>query len=252
LDRQAKRETSTIKTALLASVTAVVLTGSAVGYWRLANGGDLFGFRPGQANATSGPAQGDALAASAVLTPPNLGSGEAATLYEEAVAKLDAGDASGVPLLTRAANLGHAPAQFHLARLYDAGESGVTADKAEARTWTQRAADGGEPRAMYNLGLYLFDGVGGPQDQPAAVRWFRQAAESGFVDSQYNLGRVYEQGAAGVPQNPVEAYRWYLIASEAGDAEAQAGAQRLGAALTAAQRAAAERDARAFTATAAG
>ena len=164
------------------------------------------------------------------------------------MAQLDAGDEAGIETLTRAANLGHAPAQFHLARLYEGGENGVSQNAAEARTWTERAAQGGEVRAMHNMALYLFDGVGGDRSQVQAVRWFRQAAERGLTDSQYNLGRIYEQGADGVAANAGEAYKWYLIAGRAGDEQAQADADRMTGELSAGVRRTARQAADAFEA----
>ena len=139
-------------------------------------------------------------------------------------------------------------AQFHLARLYEGGDDGVTQNAAEARVWTERAAQGGEVRAMHNLGLYLFDGVGGDRSQVQAVRWFRQAAERGLTDSQYNLGRIYEQGADGVAANAGEAYKWYLIAGRAGDEQAQVDADRMAGELSPVVRRTARQAADAFEA----
>jgi localization factor PodJL len=125
---------------------------------------------------------------------------------------------------------GYGPAQVYLARLYETGQSGVTVNLAEARRWTERAADGGDPAAMHNLALFYFHGEGGPADPSAAVRWFRQAAERGVVDSQYNLGLLYESGS-GVPKDLGQAYRWFSIAGGAGDAEARAAAAEVEARL---------------------
>lgn len=253
VDRQAKRETSTVRKALTASVTAMAVVGAGtaavLGYQRLAaEGAAIPGFGLGQ-DASAEAAAGSAPLAAAAVSPsplPEALAGEAETAYAEAVARLDAGDAEGVALLSRAANLGHAAAQLRLARLYETGEAGVAADPAEARAWTERAAQRGEPRAMHQIAMYLFEGVGGPADQAAAARWFRAAAERGLGDSQYNLARLYELGAAGLAADPAEAYRWYLIAAREGDAEAEAAARRLRAELPSTQRLRAEADADRF------
>ena len=156
-----------------------------------------------------------------------------AGLYADAVRRIEAHDSSGVVDLRKGANLGYAPAQFYLAKLYEAGDAGVPKDVASARLWTQRAADNGERKAMHNLGLYYFEGTGGAKNLALAAQWFRKAADLGLVDSQYNLARLYE-GGFGVSQSPSEAYRWYLIAGRSGDAESLAAAQRLKAQIPAA------------------
>ncbi|MFZ5670802.1 MAG: peptidoglycan-binding protein [Pseudomonadota bacterium] len=169
----------------------------------------------------------------------------AANLYAEGVRRIEARDFSGVETLKRSANLGYAPAQFYLAKLYENGEGGVKKDPVEARRWTERAAQGGDRKAMHNLGLYYFEGVGGPKNTTTAAQWFRKAADLGLSDSQYNLGRLYEEGY-GVQQNPADAYKWFLIAARAGDAEARASADRVRSQLTPEARSVSERAAAGF------
>lgn len=166
-------------------------------------------------------------------------------LYAGAVAAIEAGEPGGLEALKKTANLGHAPAQLYLGKLYEEGKSGVKKDLGEARRWTERAAAGGDRRAMHNTALYYFNGEGGPKDAAAAAQWFRRAADLGLVDSQFNLGRLYEEGL-GVAQNGAEAYKWFLIAARAGDEGARSRAQRVGATLTTQGRIVAERTAIAF------
>ena len=151
-------------------------------------------------------------------------------LYAEAVRRIEAHDNAALGDLRKDANLGYAPAQFYLAKLYETGEAGVPKDIAAAREWTQRAADNGERKAMHNLGLYYFEGTGGTKNLTLAAQWFRKAANLGLVDSQYNLARLYE-GGFGVPQSQQDALTWYLIAARSGDAESRAAAERLKAQL---------------------
>ena len=244
MDRQARRDGGTVKKAFLASAAVAALAGAVFGYTRLTDASALGPRTAGDA----GPTLLAAAIAPDLTAARSEQASEADALYQQAVAGLEAGDATAVETLIRAANLGHAGAQFHLARFYDQGEHGVTADPAEARLWTHRAAQAGEVGAMYNLGLYLFEGIGGAKDPAQGVRWFRQAAERGLTDSQYNLGHIYEQGAPGVAADAGEAYRWYLIAGRAGDAQAQAAADRLAGELSASERRAARRAADAFEA----
>lgn len=208
--------------------------------------GDFSGVKPKDKLATEAagtvkPAVKPEAAKAAVPSPG--GSIEARPLYNTAISKLQNGDVSGVDELKKAANLGFAPAQFYLAKLYEQGGAGIKKDLAEARRWTERAAEAGDAKAMHNLALYQFNGEGGAKDQAEASRWFRKAAEQGVVDSQYNLARLYDNGGYGVPQNKAEAYKWYLIAAANGDADARAAATALKAQLPADQVAAAERSA---------
>jgi localization factor PodJL len=168
-----------------------------------------------------------------------------AELYNDAVRRIEAKDKTGVAALQKAANLGYAPAQFYLAKLYEDGQAGLPKDLVEARRWTERAAEGGDRKAMHNLALYSFEGVGGPKNLTNAAEWFRRASDLGLVDSQYNLARLYEEGF-GVAQNPAEAYKWYLIAGRSGDGESRMSALRIKGQLSAEAQQAAERAAQGF------
>jgi localization factor PodJL len=187
-----------------------------------------------------------ALALAPQATTGGAGAG-AAGLYNDAAHRIETRDLTGVEQMRKVANLGYAPAQVYLARLYEAGDAGVKKDLAEARRWTERAAQNGDRKAMHNLGLYYFEGTGGPKNTTLAAQWFRKASDLGLVDSQYNLARLYEEGF-GVGQNLAEAYKWYLIASRAGDAESGKAAQRLKKTLSAEAQASASRSALSFRA----
>jgi localization factor PodJL len=149
--------------------------------------------------------------------------------------------------LKAVAELGHAPAQFYLARLYEKGEAGLKPDLAQSRRWTERAAEGGDRRAMHNLGMAYINGSGGPKNSTTAAQWFRRAAELGLVDSQFNLAALYEKGM-GVSQNPAEAYKWYMIAAKTGDADARKRADQVKTQLSPDARVVAEQAAAAFRA----
>ncbi len=166
-------------------------------------------------------------------------------MYRDALAKVDANDASGVAPLRTAANLGYAPAQRRLGKLYEDGGAGVDKDPVEGRRWTIRAAANGDARAMHNLGLDYYEGLGGPKNLAIAAQYFQRAAELGLRDSQYNLARFMEAGI-GTPQDLAGAYRWYLIAARAGDTEAQSRAEAMKAKLTPDQQAKAKTQAGAF------
>lgn len=173
--------------------------------------------------------------------------GSPSARYAEIVRGVEEAKPGSLAKLKALAEAGYAPAQFHLAELYDRGEHGVVRNPGEARRWTGKAAEAGDPSAMHNLGLYYFQGVGGPQDLPAAARWFQKAAEAGVKDSQYNLGMLYQAGS-GVPRDLSEAYKWFTIAAQAGDGVARESAIALESKLSTSQLAAADRAARSFRA----
>jgi localization factor PodJL len=262
--RRKKPEAGALKTALMMSAAAAFLGVGASGYV-LINGGSIAGWSEKSGGAPAGAS--DVAATTAPPAPtaetlnPNLAlalgpdpaaapappSPEAQALYSQAVAAIDGGDAQGLELLKRAANLGYAPAQFFLAKLYQDGKSMTAPNLQEARRWAARAAANGEPRAMHLLGTLYVNGEGGEKNAVAGYEWFKKAAELGYVDSQYNLGMMNEAGL-GIGSNPSEAYKWYLIAGRAGDEEGRLRAQKLRTKLSAAERAIAEKAAQAFRA----
>jgi localization factor PodJL len=255
VDRESKREGSAIRKGLIATGIAVVAM--SAGVWAYSEIVDVQGAKSGKGGLSILPhglfddAKPAAPLAAVALEPtlaPAAPADRAAAedLYLKAKEKLDAGDdVLGVDLLTQAANLGLASAQYHLSTLYADGEKGLAKDPVKTREWLARAAEGGNPQAMFNLGMLMYEGAGGPKDVPMAVKWLRRSAELGLGDAQYNLAYLYEQGQA-VPPDPLEALKWYLIAAKAGDADARAAADRVGQGLRLSQRRDAERAARAF------
>ncbi|OYW81426.1 MAG: hypothetical protein B7Z26_05105 [Asticcacaulis sp. 32-58-5] len=234
----------TLKKAFKASSVAVALTAVGAGGYVVLK--EETGSTPPvkRGGATQPPAT--PIAAAAVTSP--VQDREALNpQFLEALQALTANDPVAVDKLKAVANQGYAPAQFRLGRIYEGVENSgaLPADKAQARLWTQRAAEGGLPIAMHNLGMMLYAGDGGQQDRGQAAVWFRRAAERGFVESQYNLGILYREGL-GVTLNPTEAYKWLLVASAGGDKEAAQVATELKAELSAPQRRVAETEASDF------
>jgi localization factor PodJL len=245
LDKQAARDGSTVRKTFLASVTAVALTGGVYGYVALTDGSSS----PDVDVSGDDAAPLAAVARTSTAATPSLQPFvPGAADYDRAVQQLAAGEDAGVETLQRAANLGYAPAQAHLAALYQSGESGLEANLVESRRWARRAAEGGDAKGMHFYAMELFDGVGGPQNRAEALIWLQRAAERGLVDSQYNVARLYENGDDGIARNPTEALKWYTIAARAGDQQAQEALTRLTPAATAAAQRAARAAADAFQA----
>lgn len=167
LDKQASRGGDTVRKALGASAVAVLLTaGGAAAFGELTGTGIRL---PALGGFGQSP-EAQPLAALAVVPaePSAEDKARGQDLYRQAIELLDADDAAGVETLKQAAGLGFAPAQLHLASLYENGAAGLAASPAEARVWVRRAADAGDARGMHNYGMYLFEGIGGARDRAAA------------------------------------------------------------------------------------
>ena len=95
--------------------------------------------------------------------------------------------------------------------MYGTGR-GVSQDHAAAMSWFRKAAEQGHAEAQYNLGVMYEDGRGVPRDYTAAMSWFRKAAEQGEAKAQFNVGIMYAHGQ-GVPRDDVQAHKWLDLAS---------------------------------------
>ncbi|MGN7611997.1 protein kinase domain-containing protein [Magnetococcales bacterium HHB-1] len=120
--------------------------------------------------------------------------------------------------LEKAAQQGHAAAQYRLGLAYDVGVGRAKDDK-KAFLWYARAAQQDVVLAMYNLGLFWEQGRGlSTTDRKKAMFWFEKAAEAGFVDAQSALGLRMVQGKGGLLDEGVE---WLRRAAKRGHVEAQ-------------------------------
>lgn len=116
----------------------------------------------------------------------------------------------------KAADQGHATAQFCLAGMYDkSGEYAVAA------MWLRKAADQRHAGAQFNLGVMCEKGEGVRQDDIAAVSWYRRAADRGYAVAECNLGVMYEEGRGGLPKDDCAAARLYKLAADKEHAGAQ-------------------------------
>ncbi len=119
-----------------------------------------------------------------------------------------------------AAVVGQPGAQWLLGMCYLIGV-GVTQVDDQAVAWCRKAAEQGHAGAQYTLGEMCRTGwCGVAQDDTQAVALYRKAAEQGHAEAQYMLGALYAEGR-GVKQDDVQAASWYRKAAEQGHAEAQ-------------------------------
>jgi TPR repeat protein len=74
-----------------------------------------------------------------------------------------------------------------------------------------RAAEQGHAEAQFNLGVLYGAGQGVPQDLTEAAKWYRLSANQGVAYAQYNLAIMYGNGQ-GVQKNVVVAYALHNLA----------------------------------------
>jgi len=108
---------------------------------------------------------------------------------------------------TKAAEQGHASAQFCLAGCFGDGE-GVEQDHVHAAQWFTKAAEQGHANAQYNLACCFRDGEGVEQDDVRAAHWFSKAAEQGDPEhllyaAGFLAGKHGESAGAGSACNPL-------------------------------------------------
>ena len=140
-------------------------------------------------------------------------------------------------------------AQFKLGLAYEDGR-GVAQDYGAAVTWYREAAERGYPPAQTNLAECYRTGRGVPRDFFVAAEWYRRAADRGHPFAQHNLAAAYADGR-GAPKDAMQAYIWFSLAAARyprSESElrqiADNGRREMAAALTAAQRAEADRQIR--------
>lgn len=117
--------------------------------------------------------------------------------------------------LVKAAEQGHAEAQFRLGTIYSFGE-GVEQNAPLALQWYRKSAEQGFEGALLNLANMYYYGEGTPVDYAEAMKWALKAAESNDNVSYILIGKMYFNGE-GVIKNRGEAEKWFLKAAESGN-----------------------------------
>ena len=169
----------------------------------------------------------DASAPGAVSCSPSLPRGVAgqdtasAESFWERGAQLDNEQrySDAVPVLYRAARLGHARAQAVLGIIYQDGD-GVREDDRAAACWFSLAAAQGHRASQYALGGMYEEGEGGlPRDQQRANELYLASANKGFDKAQLAIGMSYEFGE-GVGRNRAKAIDFIGQAAAQGEEHA--------------------------------
>ena len=146
--------------------------------------------------------------------------------YNDGVKAHNAGNYSeAVRLYRKAAEQGHADAQFNLGYCYD-NAIGVTQDNDKAIKWYRKAAEKGCEGAYYNLFKCLFynkisDSTITKENIIEAEKWLRKSAESGSAEMQFELGNFLCEFAYPGRVDNKEAIQWYQKSAKQGYIEAQ-------------------------------
>jgi TPR repeat protein len=144
-------------------------------------------------------------------------------------------DVQAVAWFRKAADQGHANAQYIISITYHYGQGGLAKDDVQAVMWLRKAADQGHSRAQYKLAWMYAYGEGGlAKDDIQAVAWFRKAADQGDADAQYTLGAMYGLGK-GVAMDVVQSYMWIELAANQGHAKAIDARKKITEVLTTSQ-----------------
>lgn len=117
----------------------------------------------------------------------------------------------------KAAQQGHAEAQYELAEMYQDG-LGVSESEKHATKWYGLAAEQGHAEAQYNLALQYMEGedTGVEHDLVTAIKWLQLSAQQGCAGANRVLGGLYEKGE-GVSQDICKAKEFYTKAVEKDD-----------------------------------
>lgn len=115
----------------------------------------------------------------------------------------------------KAAQQGHAGAQFNLGHIYRSGND-VPRDGKQAVVWYERAAAQGNGQAMLSLALVYDAGESVAVDKAKAIYWYEQAGQRGIAQACGNLAVMYLTGTD-VQQDPFTGMVWSLLSVRAGE-----------------------------------
>jgi TPR repeat protein len=111
-------------------------------------------------------------------------------------------------LLCKAGELGSLHAQRDLGALYATGNWTGPKDSVQAVQWYRRAAERGHADAQYNLGFMYLLGEGVQNDPEEGLRWLRLAAAQGDGSAMRLMADLYHNGFYGVPVDSLQAADW--------------------------------------------
>ncbi len=121
--------------------------------------------------------------------------------------------AAGIPLLERAAALGHSDSMTYLGHLYAQGDH-VKPDQALAALNFVKAGELGNPRASYAYARLLISDSSRIEPDKRIFTWLETLADADDTEAMVHLGNLNARGI-GIRGNPGRALRWYKAAIKA-------------------------------------
>jgi len=107
-----------------------------------------------------------------------------------------------------AAEQGDAQACYMLSMCYSRGIGGVEKNVEKGIEWLTKAADQGHAQAQWLLGVRYQNAEGVDRDFVKAVTLFKQSADQNFAEAQFMLGVAYQYGV-GVKKDVALATEWF-------------------------------------------
>jgi|ERR1041385_3392955 TPR repeat protein len=114
---------------------------------------------------------------------------------------------------------------------------GERPDYLQAAEWYLKAAEQGHALAQFNLGIMYGRGQGVPRDKATGMMWLGRAAQLGDAGAQYELGmrqhrRSLDEKTEAARESRIEAYKWLQLASEQGYGESAIGCETVALDMT--------------------
>jgi hypothetical protein len=131
-----------------------------------------------------------------------------AAIYQQAVARYQAGDHAGAAVLVRrAAEAGNPTATYEMGYLCENGD-GVPKSPAQSAQWYMRGARMGNAASEAAVGQLYEYGNEVQENWDTAAQWYTKSAQQGYVMGEFRLGRAYQYGV-GIPIDINAAEQWY-------------------------------------------
>ena len=90
---------------------------------------------------------------------------------------------------------------------------GTRLNKRRALRRYRKAAELGHAKAQFRLGMIYSEGLAVDVDSAQAVSWLEKSADQGLPNAQFLLAGFYSRGE-GVEPDPAQAYKWLSLAAD--------------------------------------
>src|SRR2546430_1701623 len=140
----------------------------------------------------------------------------------------DLNEQNDAPTSHAMAEQGDAESQFLLGvQLANIGE---LPDYLQAADWYRKAAEQGHALAQFNLGIMYGKGQGVARNKVTSMMWLGRSAKLGDAGAQYELGmrqhrRSLDEQPEAASESRIEAYKWLQLAADQGYGESAIGCE---------------------------